>query len=68
MVPIRRPDQIDRGFGPQDGGIANVRFCDEGAEVVFFAFIPAFAAAMARGYGALAHQRRAKWCGASSPR
>ena len=38
------------GVGPSDEAVAGVRRCLY-AEVVLFALLPAFAAAMARGYG-----------------
>jgi putative membrane protein len=50
----RRALKADAALLPTAPDIAGVRrFL--WAEVVFFAFIPAFAAAMARGYGAFAH-------------
>ena len=50
----RRALTADATFLPAAPDIAGVRrFL--WAEAIFFAFIPAFAAAMARGYGAFAH-------------
>jgi putative membrane protein len=54
IIRWRRALAADSAFLPAAPDIAGVRrFL--WAEIVFFAFIPAFAAAMARGYGAFAH-------------
>jgi putative membrane protein len=54
IIRWRRALTADSAFLPAAPDIAGVRrFL--WAEAVFFAFIPAFAAAMARGYGAFAH-------------
>jgi putative membrane protein len=54
IIRWRRALTVDTAFLPTAPEIAGVRrFL--WAEVVFFAFIPTFAAAMARGYGAFAH-------------
>jgi putative membrane protein len=54
IIRWRRALTADAAFIPTAGDIANVRRY-LWAEVTFFAFIPAFAAAMARGYGVLGH-------------
>lgn len=54
IIRWRRALGADAGFLPGAQEIADVRRY-LWAEVVFFAFIPAFAAAMARGYGTLVH-------------
>jgi putative membrane protein len=54
IIRWRRALKADTTFLPAARDIAAVRRY-LWAEVVFFAFIPAFAAAMARGYGALVH-------------
>jgi putative membrane protein len=54
IIRWRRTLKADTAFLPAARDIAGVRRY-LWAEVVFFAFIPAFAAAMARGYGVLAH-------------
>ena len=54
IIRWRRALKNDAAFVPAAPDIAGVRRY-LGAEVVVFAFIPAFAAAMARGYGVLAH-------------
>jgi putative membrane protein len=54
IIRWRRALKADATFLPAVQDIAGVRLY-LWAEVVFFAFIPAFAAAMARGYGAFAH-------------
>lgn len=54
IIRWRRALGADAAFVPGAQEIADVRRY-LWAEVVFFAFIPAFAAAMARGYGALVH-------------
>ncbi|RYE09175.1 MAG: DUF2214 family protein [Hyphomicrobiales bacterium] len=48
----RRKLAAEPGFSPDAGEVARLRRFFAG-ELVAFAFIPAFAAAMARGYGAL---------------
>jgi putative membrane protein len=54
IIRWRRALTADSAFLPAAPDIAGVRrFL--WAEAVFFAFIPTFAAAMARGYGAFAH-------------
>jgi putative membrane protein len=54
IIRWRRARKADAAFLPAGPAIAGVRrFL--WAEVAFFALIPAFAAAMARGYGVLAH-------------
>ena len=54
IIRWRRALKADAAFLPAAPDITGVRRY-LWAEVVFFAFILAFAAAMARGYGALAH-------------
>ncbi len=54
IIRWRRALKADIAFLPAPGDIAAVRRY-LWAEVVFFAFIPAFAPAIARGYGVLAH-------------
>ena len=54
IVRWRQSLRADAAFLPAAREIAGVRRY-LWAEVVIFAFIPAFAAAMARGYGTLAH-------------
>jgi putative membrane protein len=54
IIRWRRALTADAAFLPAAPDIAGVRRY-LWAEVAFFAFIPAFAAAMARGYGVLAH-------------
>ncbi|HEY2529914.1 MAG TPA: DUF2214 family protein [Xanthobacteraceae bacterium] len=54
IIRWRRALKNDASFLPAVPDIAGVRRY-LWAEVVIFAFIPAFAAAMARGYGVLAH-------------
>ena len=53
IIQWRRALANKAGFTPAADDIRSVRHY-LWAEVVFFAFIPAFAAAMARGYGSLA--------------
>ena len=54
IIRWRRAVKADAAFLPAVPAIAGVRRY-LWAEVAFFALIPAFAAAMARGYGVLAH-------------
>jgi putative membrane protein len=54
IIRWRRALKADAAFVPAAADIAGVRRY-LWAEVAFFALIPAFAAAMARGYGMLAH-------------
>jgi putative membrane protein len=54
IIRWRRALNADAAFLPAAADIAGVRRY-LWAEVAFFALIPAFAAAMARGYGVLAH-------------
>jgi putative membrane protein len=54
IISWRRALAKNAAFAPGGGDILKVRrFL--GAEVAFFALIPACAAAMARGYGSFAH-------------
>jgi hypothetical protein len=50
----RRAGRSDAGFVPPEGEVARVRRI-LWLEAAVFAFIPLFAAAMARGYGELGH-------------
>jgi putative membrane protein len=54
IIRWHRALKVDAAFLPTAPDIAGVRRY-LWAEVAFFALIPVFAAAMARGYGALAH-------------
>jgi putative membrane protein len=54
IIRWRRALKQDAGFAPAAPDILDVRRY-LWAEAAFFAFIPAFAAAMARGYGTFAH-------------
>ncbi|MGB6539677.1 MAG: DUF2214 family protein [Xanthobacteraceae bacterium] len=54
IIRWRRALKQDAGFAPAAADIHNVRRY-LWAEAAFFAFIPASAAAMARGYGTFAH-------------
>lgn len=54
IIRWRKALTMDAAFLPAAADVAGVRRY-LWAEVAFFAFIPAFPAAMARGYGLFAH-------------
>jgi len=54
FIRWRKAISANPGFSPAPHVIRNVRRVLF-AEAILFAFIPAFAAAMARGYGSLSH-------------